>query len=73
MSDYSKKEIALVLKTAELLRKKHSSELINVSQFCKEAGISRKNAYKHKQNIDFSEAAYQARVAELEQKKAEIE
>jgi len=73
MSDYTKKEIALVLQTAELLNKKQSAEHINVSQFCKEVGISRKNAYKHKNNIDFSEEASQARVSELEKAKSEIE
>lgn len=73
MSEYTKEEIALVLKAAELLKNKQSTEHINVSQFCKEAGISRKNAYKHKNKIDFSEEAYQARVLELEKAIGEIE
>ena len=55
MSTYTKKEIAAILQTAELLKRKGSSERINISQFCREAGISRKNAYKHKRNIDLSE------------------
>ncbi len=45
MSTYTKEEVALVLQTAELLNKKGSSEKINISQFCREAQISRKNAY----------------------------
>ena len=48
MADYTKEEIAAVLYVSEILNKKKSGEKINVSAFCEEAGISRKNAYKHK-------------------------
>jgi hypothetical protein len=48
MADYTKEEIAIVLSASEILNKKKSGEKINVSSFCQEAGISRKNAYKHK-------------------------
>jgi len=48
MADYTKEEIAAVLYVSEILKKKKSGEKINVSAFCEEAGISRKNAYKHK-------------------------
>ncbi len=48
MADYTKEEIAAVLSVSEILNKKKSGEKINVSAFCEEAGISRKNAYKHK-------------------------
>ena len=48
MADYTNEEIAAVLYVSEILNKKKSGEKINVSAFCEEAGISRKNAYKHK-------------------------
>jgi ACT domain-containing protein len=73
MSTYTKKEIAAILQTAELLKQKGSSERINISQFCREAGISRKNAYKHKRNIDLSEDGLKEKVAQLEKKKVELE
>lgn len=50
MADFTSEEIAQILQTAELLRSKGSAQKINIQQFCKEAGISRKNAYKHKSN-----------------------
>jgi hypothetical protein len=40
---------------------------INVQQFCEEAGISRKNAYKHKNNR--ATAALEKRIEKLEQLK----
>ena len=73
MSTYTKEEIAAVLKTAEILKQKGSSEKINISQFCREAGISRKNAYKHKHHIDFSQEGLKAKLAQLEKKKIELE
>ncbi len=54
MSEYSKEEIAIILQAAEILNKHDSSGKLNVSQFCQEADISRKNAYKHKKKFDFS-------------------
>lgn len=73
MSTFSKEEIAAVLQAAEILNKRGCGEKINVSRFCKEAGISRKNAYKHKKNIDLSMPSLKEKVRQLEQKKAEIE
>jgi len=51
MADYTKEEIAAVLYASEILNKKQSGEKINISAFCQEAGISRKNAYKHKNKL----------------------
>lgn len=73
MSTYSKEEIAAVLQVAEILNKKGCGEKINISRFCNEAGISRKNAYKHKNNIDLSVPSLEEKVRQLEQKKAEVE
>ena len=72
MSTYTKEEIALVLQIAELLKTKGSSLKINVSQFCKEANISRKNAYKHKNKIDTSPEAYEAKLDGLEKETAQL-
>lgn len=66
MATYSKQKIALVLKAAEILNQLGSSQKINVSTFCREAGISRKNAYKHKNNIDLSPGALEERMHQLE-------
>lgn len=66
MAIYSKQEIALVLQAAETLNQKGSSQKINVSTFCHEAGISRKNAYKHKNNIDLSQGALEEQMQQLE-------
>jgi DNA primase large subunit len=66
MATYSKQEIALVLQAAETLNQKGSSQKINVSTFCREAGISRKNAYKHKNNIDLSQNILEEQMQQLE-------
>lgn len=63
MSDFTPDEIAQILQAAELLREKGSSQKINVRQFCEEAGISRKNAYKHKNR--HSPETVEARIASL--------
>ena len=73
MSTFSKEEIAAVLHAAEILKQKGSNEKINVSQFCREAGISRKNAYKHKKNIHPDASTLEEKVRRTEQEKAEIE
>ena len=73
MSTFSKEEIAAVLHAAEILKQKGSDEKINVSQFCREAGISRKNAYKHKKNIYPDASSLEEKVRRIEQEKAEIE
>jgi hypothetical protein len=52
MSRYTPEEIAAILNAAELLQQKDAAQKINITQFCKDAGISRKNAYKHKKKID---------------------
>jgi len=66
MTIYTKQEIALVLQAAETLNQQGSSQKINVSTFCREAGISRKNAYKHKHNIDLSQRALKEKTQQLE-------
>ncbi len=73
MPTFSKEEIATVLHAAEILKQKGSDEKINVSQFCREAGISRKNAYKHKKNIYPEASSLEEKVRRIEQEKAEIE
>jgi hypothetical protein len=73
MSTFSKEEISAVLHVAEILKNKNIGEKINVSRFCRQAGISRKNAYKHKKNIDVSIPSLEEKVHQLEQEKAEIE
>jgi len=71
MSDFTSDEIAQILQTAKLLREKGSSQKINVQQFCEEAGISRKNAYKHKNN--HSPEAVEAQIASLEKANEALE
>ncbi len=66
MATYTKQQIALVLQTAELLKQKGSSQTINISTFCREAAISRKNAYKHKNNIDLSQSCLEEKIQQLE-------
>src|SRR4030067_809560 len=73
MSQFSKEEISAVLHVAEILKEKNIGEKINVSRFCKEAGISRKNASKHKKNIDVSVPSLEEKVRQLQQEKTEIE
>jgi hypothetical protein len=71
MSNFTPDEIAQTLQTAELLKEKGSSQKINVQQFCEEAGISRKNAYKHKNNR--SPEAFQEVIDSLQQAKETAE
>lgn len=66
MTIYTKQEIALVLEAADILNQKGSSQKINVSTFCREADISRKNAYKHKNNIDLSQQQLEQQFQQLE-------
>lgn len=66
MATYTKQQIALVLHTAELLKQKGSSQTINISTFCREAAISRKNAYKHKNNMDLSQSCLEEKIQQLE-------
>lgn len=72
MSQYTRAEIAQVLQTAELLNHKDSGEKINISRFCQEAGISRKNAYKHKKNDQQAQNGLTEQIALLEREKAEL-
>jgi hypothetical protein len=69
MSEYSQEEIALILQAAAILKQHDFSQKINVSKFCREAEISRKNAYKHKQQFDF---ARHSRDQQLQQQEALI-
>lgn len=66
MATYDKQQIAIVLKAAETLNQQGSSQKINVSTFCREAGISRKNAYKHKNKIDLSQNVVEETMQQLE-------
>jgi hypothetical protein len=66
MADYTHEEIALILQAAEILKNNQSSLKINVSAFCEEADISRKNAYKHKKKFDFSVKSREEKIKELE-------
>jgi len=51
MPECTPEEMALILRTAEVLKKYHFSYQINISKLCQEADISRKNAYKHKKKL----------------------
>lgn len=73
MSDYTKEEISEILRMAEILKKKGSGQKLNISAFCKEAGISRKNAYKHKKKIDPSLEASEQKIRHLEHEKEDLE
>lgn len=73
MTKYSKEEISAVLHAAEILSEKGSGEKINVSHFCQEAGISRKNAYKHKKNINVTVDSLEQKVHASEQQKEQIQ
>lgn len=73
MAKFSKEEIALVLQAAEILNKKGSNAKINISQFCREAGISRKNAYKHKKNTEDSQATLKEQIEVIAKEKAQVE
>jgi hypothetical protein len=72
MSACSKEEISAVLHAAEILKRNGFSEQINVSRFCEQAGISRKNAYKHKKKINVSVDSLEQKVRHLQQEKHEI-
>jgi hypothetical protein len=72
MTRCSKEEISAILHVAEILQRKGLSDKINVSRFCEEVGISRKNAYKHKKNINISVDSLEKRIHELEQEKQKI-
>jgi len=72
MSEYTKEEISEILRTAEILKGKGSSQKFNISEFCQEAGISRKNAYKHKKKIDPSLSAFERKVQRLESEKEDL-
>ena len=50
--NWNSAEIAYVLKAAELLKREATFPKINISRFCNEIGISRKNAYKHKNKFE---------------------
>ena len=65
-SSWTADEIAHVLKTAELLKQKGSAQKLNVAALCDEIGISRKNAYKHKNNHEYTESDLQQQLQELE-------
>ena len=71
MADFTPEEIAQILQTAELLRAKGATQKINIQQFCNEAGISRKNAYKHKNNR--SPEKLNETIAELQKAKTSVE
>jgi len=73
MSKYKKEEIALILHAAELLQEKGSSQKINLSNFCQEAGISRKNAYKHKKKINVSLDLLKEKNQQLEEENKQIQ
>ena len=73
MSTFTKEEIATILQAAELLKQKGSSEKINIARFCREVGISRKNAYKHKKAINLSPAALEEKLKQLEEQITRIQ
>jgi len=72
MATYTKAQIALVLQTAEVLNQRGSSQKIKVSTFCREAGISRKNAYKHKKHIDRSQQQLEEKLQQLGQENQQL-
>lgn len=73
-ADWRPEEIAQVLKTAEILQQKGSVLKINVSSFCAEIGLSRKNAYKHKRHFEENQSAMAAQWAGLsEQHQQDLE
>ena len=73
MSTFTKEEIAAILQAAELLKQKGSKQRLNIAEFCREAGISRKNAYKHKKTINLSPAAYEEKLKHLEEQLTRIQ
>jgi len=50
--EWTPEEIAQILKAAELLRAKRAGQRLNVVAFCRQIGLSRKNAYKHKRHYE---------------------
>jgi len=73
-AQWTSDEIAQVLKTAEMLRHKGSALKLNVSSFCAEVGLSRKNAYKHKRHFEKNQSAVAAQWSELnEQHQRDLE
>ena len=73
MPTCTKQEVAAILHAAEILQRKGFSEKINVSRFCEEAGISRKNAYKHKKNINVTVDSLEQKIHASEQQKEQIQ
>jgi hypothetical protein len=73
MTTYTKEEIALILQAAKLLKEKGSSQKINISTLCREAGISRKNAYKHKKRITISLDSLEEKIQQLEKQNKQIQ
>ncbi len=72
MLAYDKAEVSVVLHAAEILRKYQTKIQINVSQFCKQIGISRKNAYKHKKNNDIENEQLKQKNEQLKLENAEL-
>jgi hypothetical protein len=64
---WSYEEIAQVLKAAELLKRKGSTIKLNVSAFCHQIGLSRKNAYKHKRHFEQNTDHLRQQLAELKE------
>jgi len=73
MSTFTREEIATILQTAELLKQKGSKQRFNIAEFCREAGISRKNAYKHKKAINLSPGAFEEKLKQLEEQITRIQ
>lgn len=65
-AEWTPEEIAQVLKTAELLKQKGSTQKINVATFSSEIGLSRKNAYKHKNNHEQSAESLKRQLESLQ-------
>jgi len=73
MSEYSQEEIALILQAAAILQQHDFSQKINVSKFCQAAEISRKNAYKHKQQFDLARHSRDQQLQQLEARLAQLQ
>jgi hypothetical protein len=73
MSEYSQEEIALILQAAAILKQHDFSQQLNVSQFCREAKISRKNAYKHKQHFDLAQHSRDQQLQQLQARLDQLE
>lgn len=71
---WTHEEIGQVLKVAELLNRKSPGQKFNVSAFCEEIGLSRKNAYKHKRHYEEEITRLRQQLAQLqEQHSADVE